>query len=138
MSMTLLVPMCALAFAQTSDLNAKFRAQGFDIVVADADLRTQSGFLPARWRGRRVGFEYDLMTSEGFDVPSRFGSCEGLVSLDFSRPDETVAAYAVAGALAEMSGSGVYDDDGRWLTPEQAYDAAHSTSWWARLWALFN
>jgi hypothetical protein len=141
MSMTLLVPMCAVAFAQVADLNSRLRVQGFDVVLEESDLQTHSGFLPARWAGRRTGFEYGLDATDesGLEIPTEFGRCSGVVSLYYSgRPDEAAAAYAVAATLADMSRSGVLDDEGNWLTPRQTYNAARYTAWFARVWALFN
>ena len=141
MSMTLLVPMCAVAFVQVADLNSRLRAEGFDIVIQQSDLRTHTGFLPARWAGARTGFEYGLDAAQdfGLEIPTEFGRCSGVVSLYYTgRPDEAVAAYAAAAALADLSRSGVLDDERNWLTPRQTYAAARQTAWFARVWRVFN
>ena len=100
------------------DWQAAIRKAGFAVEMeTDFDPRADSGFRPATYRGLTAGFEYNLSQVAAGGLGSKqnqaaaagYELCVELVT--HSNMAEMVSAALAAGALAELTGGVLFDDE---------------------------
>jgi hypothetical protein len=114
MSATLYVSCKKSALPTRAAWQASIKKAGFDLVLDNFEWKTQSGFLPAKYKGEASGFE--CMVEDARPVAKQLGvklpeGNDVVVSFVFgSDVSEAQAATAASAALAECVGGKYFDE----------------------------
>jgi len=114
MSVTLYVSCKKSSLPTRAKWQSAIEKAGFDLVLDDFDWPSQSGYLPARYRGEESGFE--CMVEDARPVAKQLGvklpeSNDVVVSFIFgSDVTESHAATAASAVLAECVGGAYFDE----------------------------
>ena len=132
MSATLYVS-CKKASLPTRDQwQAAIKAAGFDLEIKPFEWRTQSGFMPVKYKKSPTGFE--VMVEDAKPVAKQLGITlpvenDVVVSFVFgSDPEECDAATCASAALAQCVGGAYFDEySDDLLDGETAVSIAHDS-----------
>ncbi|HMN41235.1 MAG TPA: hypothetical protein PKE29_10345 [Phycisphaerales bacterium] len=114
MSATLYVSCKKSSLPTRAQWQAAIKKAGFDLVLGDFDWATQSGYLNAKYKGAKSGFE--CMVEDAKPVAKQLGvklpeGNDVVVSFVFgSDVAESHAATAASAALAECVGGAYFDE----------------------------
>jgi hypothetical protein len=114
MSVTLYVSCKKSSLPTREKWQTAIKKAGFDLVLDNFDWRTQSGYLPAKYRGEKSGFE--CMVEDAKPVARQLGvklpeDNDVVVSFIFgSDVAESHAATAASAVLAECVGGAYFDE----------------------------